>query len=132
MSDKLKINPKGSLRPKYPSRSFDKRESKISYDATNLSSAPLFYVQPRVNKLWSSLANGPNGPTKQVAILRFGNIYGHLNKTGNIYPNIYPNLNLTVDTKGNYKLLNSEGKQFKVHFDSNGGFVKYNKQKMYL
>ena len=138
MSNKLKINQKGNLVPTQPARSFNKRSSLITNSATNLNAAPLFYVGPRVNTLWSSMS--PEMPYS-FAIMKFGNsnsnsmhkVYGNLSNTiGNQYPNIYPNLNLTVDTKGNYKIVNDQGKSFKVHYDSNGGYVKYNKQKMYL
>lgn len=137
MSNKLKINQKGNLSPKEPARSFDKRYSLIMPSATNLNSAPMFYPGPnKVNTLWSSVS--PNMPFS-LAIMKFGNlnsmhkVYGNLNNTvGNLIPNKYPNLNLTVDYKGNYKVINDNGKSFKVNYDSNGGYVKYYKQKIYL
>ena len=136
MSNKLKINQKGNLLPKQPARSFDKRHSLITNPTTNMNAAPLFYVGPRVNTLWSSTS--PAMPLA-LGIMRFGNsnsihkVFGNLyNAPGNQFPNRHPNLNLTVDPKGNYKLVNELGKSFKVHYDSNGGYVKYNKQKMYL
>lgn len=138
MSNKLKINQKGNLLPKHPARSFDKRSSLITSPATNMNAAPLFYIGPKVNTLWSSTS--PSMPLA-LGIMKFGNsntssmhkVFGNLhNSTGNQFPNIYPNLNLTIDPKGNYKLVNDQGKSFKVHYDTNGGYVKYNKQKMYL
>ena len=136
MSNKLKINQKGNLLPKQPSRSFDKTSSLITNPTTNMNATPLFYIGPRVNTLWSSTS--PTMPYA-FAIMKYGNsnsmhkVYGNLhNSIGNQIPNKYPNLNLTVNTKGNYKLVNELGKSFKVHYDSNGGYVKYNKQKMYL
>jgi hypothetical protein len=136
MSNKLKINQKGNLLPKYPSRSFDKRNSLITNPMTNMNSAPLFYIGPRVNTLWSSTS--PAMPYA-FAIMKYGNlnsmhkVYGNIhNSIGNKYPNKYTNFNLTVDPKGNYKLVNELGKSFKVHYDTNGGYLKYNKQKIYL
>lgn len=138
MSNKLKINQKGNLLPKQPARSFDKRSSFITPTTTNMNAAPLFYIGPRVNTLWSSTS--PSMPLA-VGIMKFGNsttgsmhkVYGNLyNGTGNNYSNMYPNLNLTVDPKGNYKLVNYQGKSFKVYYDTNGSYVKYNKQKRYL
>lgn len=136
MSNKLKINSKGSLIPLRPARSFDKRESIITNPTTNLNSTPLFYIGPRVNTLWSSTS--PSAPYA-LAMMKFGNpvpmhkIYGNLyNTTGNTFPNNYPNLNLTLDYKGNYKLVNSDGKAYKVHYDNNGAYVKYNKKPLYL
>jgi hypothetical protein len=136
MSNKLKINSKGSLRPKLPARSFDKRESFITNPTTNLNSAPLFYIGPRVNTLWSSTS--PYMPYS-FAVMKFGNynslhkVYGNLgNAIGNKIPNKYANLNLTVDPKGNYKLVNENGRSYKIYNDSNGGYVKYNRQKLYL
>lgn len=138
MSNKLKINQKGNLLPKHQARSFDKRENIITSPTTNMNAAPLFYIGPRVNTLWSSTS--PSMPLA-LGIMKFGSsttgymhkVYGNLyNGTGNQYPNMYPNLNLTIDPKGNYKLVNDQGKSFKVHYDTNGGYVKYNKQKMYL
>ena len=136
MNNKLRINQKGNLLPKQPARSFDKRSSLITNPTTNMNSAPLFYIGPRVNTLWSSTS--PDMP-HAFAIMKFGNlnsmhkVYGNLyNSIGNQYPNRYQNLNLTIDPKENYKLVNELGKSFKVHYDSNGGYVKHNKQKKYL
>ena len=136
MSNKLKMNQKGSLVPHMPARSFDKRFSIVTNPTTNLNSAPLFYVGPKVNTLWSSTS--PNMPYA-FAIMKFGNsnkmhkVYGNLyNATGNQFPPRFPNLNLTVDIKGDYKLVNGQGKSFKVRYDSNGGYINYNKQKLYM
>ena len=136
MKNKLKINNKGSLLPLTPSRSFNDRYNIITNTATNMNSAPLFYIEPRINTLWSSTS--PNMPNA-YAVLKFGNlnsmrdIYGNLyNKPGNQFPNKTPNLNLTVDSKGNYKLVNENGKSFKIHYNSNGGYINYNKNKIFL
>jgi hypothetical protein len=140
MSNKLKINSTGTLRPVSPSRSFDLRESLIMPSATNLNAAPMFYPGPKkVNVLWSSMS--PDMPYS-FAVMKFGNnsmqkIYGNLSKSpGNLYPHKVPNLNLTLDQKGNYKLVNDNGKSFKIHSDNLGNYVKYNNNnkinKMYM
>ncbi len=121
----------------YPSRSFDLRQSKITPSATNMNATPLFYIDKRVNKLWSSTS--PNSPNT-MAVMRFGNtlydIFGNnKNVRGNLIPSTtmsYPNLNLTVDIKGNYKLMDLNGKSHKIYSNSNGNYVKYNKQQIYL
>jgi hypothetical protein len=135
MSNKLRINQKGSLIPKQPARSFDKRGSIITNPTTNMNSAPLFYIGDRVNTFWSSTS--PNTPYA-IGVMRFGNsmhgvpLYSNYDSKGNLFPNRYLNLNLTVDPKGNYKLVNDNGKSYKIHYDSNGGYVKYNKQRLYI
>lgn len=138
MSNKLRINQKGNLLPKQPARSYDKRNNLITPPTTNMNAAPLFYIGPRVNTLSSSTGAAM---AQALGIMRYGNspsgtmnkVYGNIyNLIGNQFPNRYPNLNLTVDLKGNYKLVNEQGKSFKLHYDSNGGYVKHNKNKFYL
>ena len=138
MSNKLKINQKGNLLPKQPARSYDKRNSLITPPTTNMNAAPLFYIGPRVNTLWSSTS--PSMPLA-LGIMRYGSspsgtmnkVYGNIyNSIGNQFPNRYPNLNLSVDLKGNYKLVNEQGKSYRLHYDSNGRYVKHNKNKFYL
>ena len=137
MNNKLKINPKGSLRPKAPQRSFDERYSFISAPATNLNSSPMYYIGNRVNVLSSSTS--PVSPYA-FTIMKFGDnlhkVYGNLNSNtmgkGNMIAYKYPNINLTVNQKGNYKLIDNNGKYHKLYNDNNGAFVKYNKQKIYL
>jgi hypothetical protein len=113
MSNKFKINSKGFLKPTKLERSFDKRVGLITNPTTNLNTTPLFYVGSKVNKLWSSTS--PSSPYT-FEVMKYGN----------------SNLNLTVDLNGNYKIVNNQGKSFKLHNDLNGGYVKYNKQKIYL
>ena len=150
MSNKLRINQKGNLLPKQPARSFDKRSSLITTPTTNMNAAPLFYIGPRVNTLSSSTGAAvpivpivPTVPTVPISlgIMRYGSspsgtmnkVYGNIyNSIGNQFPNRYPNLNLTVDLKGNYKLVNEQGKSYRLHYDSNGRYVKHNKNKFYL
>ena len=156
MSNKLKINQKGNLLPKQPARSYDKRNSLITPPTTNMNAAPLFYIGPRVNTLSSSpgaavsivprVPTVPTVPTAPIVpislgIMRYGSspsgtmnkVYGNIyNSIGNQFPNRYPNLNLSVDLKGNYKLVNEQGKSYRLHYDSNGRYVKHNKNKFYL
>ena len=136
MSNKLRINSTGILRPTNPSRSFNQRESLIMPSATNLNAAPMFYPGPnKVNVLWSSTS--PDMPYS-LAIMKYGNsmnnIYGinKFTKHSTLYPYKVPNLNLTVDQKGSYKLVNEHGKSFKVYSDNVGNYVKYNNHKMYM
>ena len=136
MSNKLKINSTGTLRPTNPSRSFNQRESLIMPSATNLNAAPMFYPGPKkVNVLWSSIS--PKTP-HSLAIMKYGNsmnnIYGinKFTKHSTLYPHKVPNLNLTVDQKGHFKLINEHGKSFKVYSDNTGNYVKYNNHKMYM
>ena len=138
MSNKLRINSTGTLRPTNPSRSFDQRESLIMSSATNLNAAPMFYPgQNKVNVLWSSTS--PNS----YAYMKYGkgknsntmnNIYGinKFTKHSTLYPHKVPNLNLTLDQKGNYKLVNEHGKSFNVYSDNVGNYVKYHNHNMYI
>ena len=135
MSNKLKINQTGSLKPLYPQKSFDKRNYIITNKATDLGSAPLFYVgQQRVNKLSSG-----NNINNTLAIMKYGNpttihgIYGNVyNSIGNLYPNNDANFKFTIDQKGNYKLISPNGKSYKVHYGKNGSFIKQMNKKIYL
>jgi hypothetical protein len=151
MASKLKINSRGAFRPDKPSRSFDYRESHISYPATNLNATPLFYIGPRVNTLWSSLS--PRSPNS-YAVLKYGNvksvksvnniynayngtnmhkIFGNYGDIGSVYkPDYVPNLNITVDAKGNYKFVDRMGKNHRIYSDANGNYVKYQKKKVYM
>lgn len=134
MSNKLKINQKGLLKPEYPQRSFDKRSSLITNKATNLSSAPLFYTGGKLNKLYSGNSiNTPLVVMKYGSSTTFHDIYGNLyNSTGNLYPNKYTNYKLNVDKKGNYKLMDTNGKSYKVHYGKNGIFINYKSNKFYF
>lgn len=146
MSNKLRINSTGTLRPTNPSRSFDQRESLIMPSATNLNAAPMFYPgSHKVNVLWSSTS--PTSPNSH-ATMKYGkgkysntqnsntmnNIYGinKFTKHSTLYPHKVPNLNLTLDQKGNYKLVNEHGKSFNVYSDNVGNYVKYNNNNMYI
>lgn len=146
MSNKLIINSTGTLRPTNPSRSFDQRESLIMPSGTNLNAAPMFYHgSNKVNVLWSSTS--PDNPNSYAA-MKYGkdknnntqnsntmnNIYGmnKLTKHSTLYPYKVPNLNLTLDQKGNYKLVNDNGKSFKVYSDNVGNYVKYHNNNMYI
>ena len=141
MSNKLKINSTGTLRPNYPSRSFNQRESFIMPSATNLNATPMFYPGPhKVNVLWSSTS--PDMPYS-LAVMKYGKhhnltmnkIYGNnskLSKQSTLYPHKVPTLNLTVNQKGDYKLINDHGKSFRVYSDNVGNYVKYNNNRMYM
>lgn len=130
MSYNLRMSQNGSLKP-LPKSVFDNKHNLISPSATNLNSTPMFYVGKRINTLWSS--TNPNS----FAIMKFGNnlhnVYGNLgNSHGTLYPVKVPNLNLTVDMKGNYKLVNDNGVSFKVNSDNLGNYVKYKNHKLYM
>lgn len=130
MGYNLRISQNGSLKP-YPKSVFDNKRSFISSSATNLNSTPMFYVGKKINTLWSSTNPYSN------AVMKFGNnlhnIYGNLgNSRGTLHPVKVPNLNLTVDMKGNYKLVNDNGVSFKVNSDSLGNYVKYKNHKLYM
>ena len=61
------------------------------------------------------------------------NVYGNLgNSHGTLYPVKVTNLNLTVNMKGNYKLVNDNGVSFKVNSDNLGNYVKYKNHKLYM
>lgn len=133
----LRMNDLGNMRPELPSRTFNMRKDIITPAATNMNSAPLFYVGPRVNVLWSSTS--PASPFA-LGVMRFGNnnyslhdVFGNnKNVNGQLLPNKVPNLNLTVDYKGNYKLVDLAGKSHKIYSDNYGNYVKYNNKPFYL
>lgn len=146
MSNKLKINSAGTLRPTNPSRSFDQRVSLIMPSVTNLNAAPMFYPgSTKVNVLWSSTS--PSSPNS-YATMKYGksknsnsknsntmnSVYGinKITKHSMLYPHKVPNLNLTLDQKGNYKLVNEHGKSFGVYSDNVGNYVKYHNHNMYI
>ena len=148
MASKLKINSRGAFRPEKPARSFNDRESHISYPATNLNATPLFYIGPRVNTLWSSLS--PRS-SSSYAVLKYGNvnnvnniynaynntnmhkIFGNYGDIASVYkPDYVPKLNLTVDAKGNYKFVDGMGKAHRIYSDAKGNYVKYQKKKVYM
>ena len=86
MSNKLRINSTGTLRPTNPSRSFNQRESLIMPSATNLNAAPMFYPGPKkVNVLWSSTS--PDMPYS-LAIMKYGN--SHNNNSYTNWHNRFP------------------------------------------
>jgi hypothetical protein len=127
----LKMNKNGNL---YPSQTFDKRRDFITSPTTNLNSAPLFYIGHRVNVLSSSTS------PSAIGIMRFGNnnyslheVFGN-NKitTGNLIPTNYPNLNLNIDDKGNYKLMDLSGNTHKIYSNSRGNYVKYRNRQFHL
>ena len=118
----LNMNPKGNM---YPNTStFDNRKSYISSSAVNPNVHPMFYIGNRVNIL------GSNNP-KAFAVMKYGNVLGTMYPSNTLNNSV---LSLTVDINGNYKLINDQGKSYKVYNDSsNGGnYVNMNKQKMYI
>lgn len=127
--NKLKINSMGNI---YPSRSFDLRESYISPQATNLNSNPMFYVGNRVNTLWSS-----TNPLS-LAIMKFGDnnshkVYGNLtNAPGQIKAKPFTNFNYTIDKKGNYKLIDTNGVSRKIYSNRFGYYIKKNNKMLYI
>jgi len=135
MVNNLKINKNGTLLPKYPSNTFDKRYSIISDTATNMNSSPLFYIGPRVNTLWSSTS--PNAPDV-YAVMRYGKklnyVFGDLeNSSGTLNPNMYDVFTLNIDSQGNYKLHNNTtNKKYKVYFNKYGSYINLNNKKMYF
>lgn len=136
-TNKLKMNYLGNMRPELPSRTFNMRRDLITAPVTNMNSAPLFYIDPRVNVLWSSTS--PASPLA-LGVMRFGNnsyslhdIFGNnKNVKGQLLPNIVPKLNLTVDYRGNYKLVDLAGKSHRIYSDTHGSYVKYNNKPFYL
>ena len=122
--DSLNISSKGSM---YPGTStFNYRYSYYNNPAVSMNAHPMFYVGQRVNTLGS---NNPNAR----AIMRYGN----MNNTGVMYPGNTlqnPVLSLSVDARGNYKLVNDDGKSYKIYHDSsNGGnYVRNKTGKMYI
>jgi hypothetical protein len=128
MPNKLKMNSNGNMYPNF--RIFNDSKNYITYPATNLNSAPLYYVGNRTNTLSSSL-----NPRAYV-VMNYGNlhnIYGNLGNSKNvIHANQYPTLSLNIDNNGNYKLYNNEGKSYKVYSNSNGNYVKIKNNKIYL
>ena len=69
-NNKLRMNEAGVMRPELPARTFSVRRDVITPPTTNMNSAPLFYVGPRVNVLWSSTS--PASPLA-IGVMRFGN-----------------------------------------------------------
>lgn len=120
----LNMNPKGNL---YPNTStFDHRYSNYNNPAVSMKSHPMFYVGQRVNTL------GSNNPFA-YAVMKFGNVYN----SGLMYPKNTlqnPVLSLSVDDKGYYKLVNDNGKSYKIyHNNSNGGnYVRIKNERMYI
>lgn len=129
----LNMNELGNARPKNPSKVFNNRRDIITPSATNMSSAPLFYIGPRVNVLHSSIN------PRSLAIMRFGNNYSLHDVFGNykvgkgqLMPSKVQKLNMKVDYNGNYKLVDLNGKSHKIYSNSNGNYIKHNKTNMYL
>ena len=122
--DSLNMNLKGNL---YPNTStFDHRYSYYNNPAVSMNAHPMFYVGQRVNTL------GSDNPYA-YAVMRYGN----MNNTGIMYPGNTlqnPVLSLSVDARGNYKLVNDYGKSYKIYHDSsNGGnYIKSENQKIFI
>ena len=132
----LKMNKLGNMSPEYPSRTFNKKHNLITPPATNMNSAPLFYIDSRTNTLWSSTS--PKSPLA-IAVMTFGNNYSlhdifgnNKNVNGQILAKTKPNLNLKVDNKGNYKLIDLAGKSHRIYSNNNGNYVRYNNKYFYL
>ena len=116
----------GTLKPENPSRTFDfMRQSYIMQKTTNLNTAPLHYVGKNPTNI---LMSG----TKPCAfaIMRFGNNNLLVPQSGNTFQ--HPVVNLTVDARGNYKLVNDMGKSFNVYSNSTGNFFRFKGQKFYI
>lgn len=136
-NNKLRMNDLGNMRPESPARTFNMRRDLITAPATNMNSAPLFYVGPRVNVLWSSTS--PASPLA-LGVMRFGNnnyslhdVFGNnKNVKGQLLPNRVPKLNLTVDYKGNYKLVDLAGKSHRIYSDTYGNYIRHNNKPFYL
>jgi hypothetical protein len=144
----LSMNQNGNLKPS--SRSFDKSYTYITPGATNMNASPMFYVGNRTNVIWS-----PNAPNA-LAVFNFGknkkeknknsnkelmyfgnipsNIFGFQNNyaRGAMRPTVVPNVNISLDQRGNYKLMDNMGKQHKLYSDSHGNYVRHQNNKLYL
>ena len=148
----LSMNQNGNLKPS--SRSFDKSYTYITPGATNMNASPMFYVGNRTNVIWSSLSpNAPNtyavfnygklnkkekSKNSKKELMYFGsvpsNIFGFENNyaQGAMRPTIVPNVNISLDQRGNYKLIDNMGKQHKLYSDSHGNYVRHQNNKLYL
>ena len=62
------------------------------------------------------------------------NIFGFENNyaRGAMRPTIVPNVNISLDQRGNYKLIDNMGKQHKLYSDSHGNYVRHQNSKLYL
>ena len=84
--------------------------------------------------------NNNQGDKKQSKInylTYFGNIptniFGfHNNTPGAMRPSNVPNVNINLDQRGNYKLIDNMGKQYKLYSDSHGNFIRHQNNKLYL
>ena len=135
-NNKLSMNEAGVMRPELPARTFSGRRDIITPPTTNMNSAPLFYIGPRVNVLWSSTS--PDSPLA-IGVMRFGNnnylhdVFGNnKNVKGQVLAKMKPNLNLNVDYNGNFKLVDLAGKSHRVYSNEKGNYVRYNNKSFYL
>ena len=136
-SNKLSMNEAGVMRPELPARTFSARRDIITPPTTNMNSAPLFYIGPRVNVLWSSTS--PDSPLA-IGVMRFGNnnyslhdVFGNnKNVKGQALAKMKPNLNLNVDYNRNVKLVDLAGKSHRVYSNEKGNYVRYNNKSFYL
>lgn len=138
-----KIFNTGTLRP-ISGKTMDTSIRYISSEAPNLNSQPMYYPIGNVPNFMMSTTN-PAG----YSLMKFGKntnnnngysnhgVYGNLyNSPGNLYPSYNtlknPPMSITVDYKGNYKLVNQYGKSYKMYNDKNGSYIRSNKQKYYF
>jgi hypothetical protein len=152
----LSMNQNGNLKP--TSRSFNKSYTYITPGATNMNASPMFYVGNRTNVIWSSLS--PQAPNAYVVfnfgksnkkekqkdkkenskkeLMYFGNVPSNIFGFNNNYaqgamrPTLVPNVNISLDQRGNYKLIDNMGKQHKLYSDSHGNYVRHQNNKLYL
>lgn len=150
------MNQNGNLKP--TSRSFNKSYTYITPGATNMNASPMFYVGNRTNVIWSSLS--PQAPNAYVVfnfgksnkkekqkdkkenskkeLMYFGNVPSNIFGFNNNYaqgamrPTLVPNVNISLDQRGNYKLIDNMGKQHKLYSDSHGNYVRHQNNKLYL
>ncbi len=63
-------------------------------------------------------------------------VYGNYkNANGILLPTTtqtFPNLNLTVNQNGDYKLINSDGVSYKINSNNNRKYIKYQNKNLYL
>ena len=141
-----KIFNTGTLRP-IPSKTMDISRRYISSEAPNLNSQPMYYPIGNVPNFMMSTTNlggyslmkfGKNTNNTKVRNVHSNpDVYGNLYKSpGNLYPSYNtlknPPMSITVDYKGNYKLVDLANKPHRIYSDTRGNYIRHNNKLFYL
>jgi len=90
------------------------------------------------NKKENSKKENSKKENSKKELLYFGNVPSNIFGFNNNYaqgamrPTLVPNVNISLDQRGNYKLIDNMGKQHKLYSDSQGNYVRHQNNKLYL